>query len=461
MRRVRESFDGYFGLEVDSRGRSGGLAFMWRKEINCTFVSASPHHMDFVIQEESKEWRVTGFYGWAAVSDRHLSWELLRVLRRQSELAWICMGYFNEVLYSTEMKGGSRPQWQMNNFHAAVDECGLRNVVWEGYQFTFDNGQVGDANRQSMLDRAMCTSDWIDMFPYAKLFHLEREWSDHAPIKLVLDKRNAGEIRKHRFRFEQIWVGEEGCEDAVMRGVEKGHGNLGRAINECVKEIQAWKKINIGKIDWSLERKRKQLERLNSGSRSELEVQRRKKLVAEIADLNRQEEQYWRQRSRALWLRDGDRNTSFFHNRAGERKRKNYIGMLIDDNGNEKVGDEAVSAVAVNYFQELFATSEPTNLSGVMTGLEGRVSEPMNMILREEYREDEIVAAISQMHQLKAPGPDGMNGLFYQSYWHVIGLDVVASVLGILRGEISPSEFNKTNIVLIPKKKAPDKMRDF
>ncbi|XP_074278126.1 uncharacterized protein LOC141601726 [Silene latifolia] len=415
-------------------------------------MSASAHHMDFTIYEDSKEWRVTGFYGWAAVNERHLLWELLRVLSRQSSLPWICVGDFNEVLYSTEMKGGSRPQWQMNNFQAVVDDCGLRDETWEGYMFTFDNGQVGDDNRQSMLDRAMGTSAWIDMFPYAKLFYLEREWSDHAPIRLVLDRRVVGGLRKHRFRFEQIWVGEEGCEEAVIRGVEKGNDNLGRTISEWVKEIQAWKKSNIGKINWALERKRKQLERLNNGTRTEAEVQRRKKLVAEIAELNRQEEQYWRQRSHALWLRDGDHNTTFFNTRAGECKRKNYIGMLIDDNGTERVGDEAVATVAVNYFRDLFATSEPSNLAGVLSGLEGRVSEQMNSLLREEYREEEIVEAISQMHPLKSPGLDGMNGLFYQSYWHVIGPDVISSVLRILRGESSPAEFNKTNIVLIPKK---------
>ncbi|XP_074265989.1 uncharacterized protein LOC141588446 [Silene latifolia] len=147
MRRVREGLDGYYGIEVDCLGRSGGLAFLWKKDIDCTFVSASVHHMDFTIKEENREWRVTGFYGWPAVADRHLSWELLRVLNRQSSLPWICVGDFNEVLYSTEMKGGSRAQWQMNNFQAAVDECGLRDVSWEGYQFTWDNGQVGDANR--------------------------------------------------------------------------------------------------------------------------------------------------------------------------------------------------------------------------------------------------------------------------------------------------------------------------
>ncbi|XP_074321457.1 uncharacterized protein LOC141657967 [Silene latifolia] len=461
MRRVREKIDGYYGIDVDSAGRSGGLAFMWKKEIDCSFVSASLHHMDFHIREGGKEWRVTGFYGWPSVTDRHLSWDLLRLLYGQSSLPWICIGDFNEVLFSTEMKGGSRAQWQMNNFQAAVDFCGLKDVAWEGYAFTYDNGQAGDNNRQCMIDRAMCTEAWLDLFPYAKNFHLDREWSDHAPLKLIFDRREIGGKTRSRFRFEQVWVGEEGCEEAVCRGVEKGRGNLPATIQACAKELLAWKKISIGKINRALETKRRQLTRLNEGDRTDAAVQKRRKLIAEIANLYKQEEQYWRQRSRALWLKDGDRNTKFFHSKAGERRSKNFIPLLIDDQGRECRGNEEVERVAVQYFEELFRTSEPNNFNDVLIGLEGRVTERMNQMLRMEFREEEIVEALNQMHPLKAPGPDGMNGLFFQTYWNEIGPQVIPAVLDILRGNASPACLNKTNIVLIPKKKAPDKIRDF
>ncbi|XP_074266966.1 uncharacterized protein LOC141590260 [Silene latifolia] len=158
-------------------------------ELDCAFVSSSVHHIDINIKGDEGEWRLTGLYGWPGASDRHLSWELLRLLSRQSLLPWVCIGDYNEILFSTEMKGGSRPQWQMNNFWAAVDECGLKDISREGYHFSWDNEQSGEANRQCMLDRAMSSSSWTDMFPYARLIYLEREWSDHAPIKLVLDHR--------------------------------------------------------------------------------------------------------------------------------------------------------------------------------------------------------------------------------------------------------------------------------
>lgn len=45
------------------------------------------------------------------------------------------------------------------------------------------------------------------------------------------------------------------------------------------------------------------------------------------------EELMWHQRSRAMWLKEGDKKTRFFHNKASQRKKVNEIKKIKDENG--------------------------------------------------------------------------------------------------------------------------------
>lgn len=48
----------------------------------------------------------------------------------------------------------------------------------------------------------------------------------------------------------------------------------------------------------------------------------------------------WRKKSRALWLREGDRNSKFYHNVANSHRRNNNIGTLLVDR--EQVFDPTI-----------------------------------------------------------------------------------------------------------------------
>jgi hypothetical protein len=63
--------------------------------------------------------------------------------------------------------------------------------------------------------------------------------------------------------------------------------------------------------------------------------------------------------------------------------------------------------------------------------------------------------AISDLGLNKAPSPNGMIGLFYESYWPIVKESVVNSVQSVFRGVFLLKEFNHTNIALIPKTDNP------
>ncbi|KAK9678607.1 hypothetical protein RND81_11G222600 [Saponaria officinalis] len=407
FKKMRSSMSDYDSYEVDNVGRSGGLAMIWRKDIACQLRSASIHHIDFDVDMGGMKWRLTGVYGWPAVHDRHLTWQLLRDLAQESNDPWLCIGDFNEILYSNEMKGGTRAQWQMNKFQDAIDECGLRDMSYQGYMFTYDNGQEDAANRQSRLDRALATESWSSLYPFSKLVNLDCEWSDHAPVSVLLEKQDgARQNRASLFRFEQIWVGEEGCEDVIRSAWESGIDDVTKALSRCASELRAWNGNSIGKIMKGIHQRRRRLKFLNEGGRLAVHIQERRRILAEITQLTNQEEIFWRQRSRALWLKEGDKNTKFFHRKAGQRRKRNHISKLIDDARMVYEGDEQVNTAAVDYFKTLFTSSNPMGYEGLLEGMENRVTEEMNAGLREPYRKEEILEALNQIHPLKAPGPD-------------------------------------------------------
>lgn len=69
------------------------------------------------------------------------------------------------------------------------------------------------------------------------------------------------------------------------------------------------------------------------------------------------------------WLRDGDRNTSFFNRKACNWKRKNNLKGLYNDQGEWVEDDEGVEQVVSSYFQSMF-TAEDVHMEAMNTTLD-------------------------------------------------------------------------------------------
>ena len=65
------------------------------------------------------------------------------------------------------------------------------------------------------------------------------------------------------------------------------------------------------------------------------------------------------------------------------------------------------------------------------------------------------------MAPLTAPRPDGMSPIFYKSFSHIVGGDVMSVVLNALNFGAVPESLNSTFIALIPKVKHPKRVADF
>ena len=78
----------------------------------------------------------------------------------------------------------------------------------------------------------------------------------------------------------------------------------------------------------------------------------------------------------------------------------------------------------MDFYANLFTTSNPQKLDSIMDGVQRVVTEEMNSKLTAMYTMEEVELAIKEMAPLKAPGPDGMPPLFYQTYWIDVSMDI-------------------------------------
>ena len=115
----------------------------------------------------------------------------------------------------------------------------------------------------------------------------------------------------------------------------------------------------------------------------------------------------------------------------------------------------------MKYYKELFLSANPTSMENTTQFINTVITEEMNAKLVARFEASEIHDAIKEMAPLKAPGPDGMPPIFYQSYWDLLGEDVTSSVLHFLNTASLPANLNHTFITLIPKVKNPEFISEF
>lgn len=265
--------------------------------------------------------------------------------------------------------------------------------------------------------------------------------------------------RVRRFRFENQWLREEGLHGIVTGRWANSSGlNLLDCLGSCSKSLYGWGKVLARRFREGIVVCKRKIEVLRGKSdmASVSELQCQKDLLVKLL---LQEEDFYKQRAKLYWLQDGDSNTIMFHRMATQRKKRNRLLHLKDDNGVLVDDEQGMGGVAVSYFSDLFA-AESGFMELVLNVVKPIVDDAGNSILLAPFSLEEFRIATFQMHPDKSPEPDGFNPAFYQRFWDEIGKDIYDAGCSWLSNFAFPSGPNSTNIVLIPKCENPSAMTE-
>ncbi|XP_059067892.1 uncharacterized protein LOC131858612 [Cryptomeria japonica] len=93
-------------------------------------------------------------------------------------------------------------------------------------------------------------------------------------------------------------------------------------------------------------------------SMTNTEFELEKSLKDQYAEILKREETYWKEKSRELWITDGDLNTKFLHAFSKARRIYNRIDSIKDESGSMKRSTKDIEIAALDYFIGILGKAE-------------------------------------------------------------------------------------------------------
>ncbi|KAF5477099.1 hypothetical protein F2P56_003775 [Juglans regia] len=329
--------------------------------------------------EDGWSWALASVYGPNKDRDRNLLWDEVSGLYFVWDLPWCICGDFNIVRFPSEREGLSSMITAMEVFSQLIFDLELLDLPLVGGEYTWSNSRGG-----SRLDRFLVSSSWEAHYPKLCQKRFPRVGSDHFPIILECGGIHEG---KRYFKFENMWLEVEGFVDKVFGNVE-------------LQKKALWEELQSLEVD---------------GDNDE-SLSRKNEVKIELERVFLREEISWRQKSRVLWLKEGDKCTSFLHKMANSHRCNNAIEMLRTENNLLSLPAEIQEHV-VQFFSSLLSETEAWRPT--IDGLNFAAVDNFSASWPERPFEELEIAACGKgqvvcgMRRDKAPGPDGFSMAFF------------------------------------------------
>lgn len=324
-----------------------------------------------------------------------------------------------------EKQGGpNRAEGTFIDFRSFLSECDLFDLRHSGDPLSWRGVRYVHLVR-CRLDRAISNSMWAELYPSARCEYLSYEGSDHKPIISYWDPtRKKG---KGLFRYDRRLRDNEQVKKIIAEcWIEAPHLSVDNRLSKVRGVLVKWSKEQRANSRVCIEKNKADLEiAMTSPINNDALI---RAINENLSKAYKAEEDYWKQRSRILWLTLGEKNSSYFHAISRGRATKNKFSVLEDEEGKVVCTEEDIAAVISEYYHKMFTSqgeATATTKATVELGLQPKISEEVNERLIATPTAEEIRRAAFSIHADKAPGPDSFSVSFFQTNWPTVGPEIV------------------------------------
>ncbi|XP_038993930.1 uncharacterized protein LOC120117774 [Hibiscus syriacus] len=372
-------WDNFSNHECSGNGR---LWIFWRKGLNFSILAAFDQSLSIVGEINGHRCVITTVYGCNTGAERlHLWRQLNEVESMVGESSWLIGGDFNFFAYAVESSDFER--------------LGL-----------YDNADM------EALRNCLSSLELID-----------HPFDNHAD-------------RPKPFKFFNCWARHEEFMNVVKESWQSEVSStamccLFAKLKRLKLRLKEFNRCHFEDISKRVNDKRNQLEQIQLANLSHAGcyIDEKNTLQKELHDLEVVEASFYKQKAKIHWLKEGDRNTNFFHSAMIRKIKRNTIRLLYAEDGSRLDTFEAMSAEMVRFYTELLGIEDP--------GVKSCDVDDLNSLLGYDLPCEAAVA------------------------WDIVQGDFLAAIKEFFQTGILLPAFNATAIVLVPKAPNAGMAKDF
>lgn len=303
-----------------------------------------------------------------------------------------------------------------------------------GFEYTWSNKREANNRTYTKIDHMFGNEEWNNNFPNYQLDYEAPTISDHSPgILSIKMTKNFG---PKPFKFIKAWMShpkfKEILEDNWAIPIL---GNPQLRLAKKLKRLKVpLKKLNTSfftNISVRVHNARQELEIAQQNamedSSNPLAIQSEENALQEYIKLSTFEESFYKEKSRIKWMKEGDKNTQFFHRTVKAHTARNKILRLQKSDDTWTQDCDEVKNLAVNFFESLFTEPNP-DLPISLNWNGSSLTDAQANGLLTRVTQKEIRDTLFSIKNDSAPGPDGYTVEFFKSNWDLVGNEFTESI---------------------------------